>query len=96
MNKKDKNIKIEDAVIGEYYKIEVDKDTTIWEHQWIAKYDGLIVEYLGKQSDNLFYPYEFKLIMGDIIDNRVSHTYFRKPGDTLMFNVRDSLTLKKL
>lgn len=32
MNKKDKNIKVEDAEVGKFYRIDVDK-TEIWEHQ---------------------------------------------------------------
>lgn len=95
MNKKDKNIKVEDAEVGKFYRIDVDK-TEIWEHQWIAHYDGLIVEYLGLNDNNIFYPYYFKLIMGEVNSSKVSSNYNRKPGDILMFHERDMLTLKKL
>jgi hypothetical protein len=96
MNKRDKNIKVENAVVGEFYKIEVDKDNATWEHQWIAHYDNLVVEYLGLNHANMFYPYEFKLIMGEVNSSKVSSNYNRKPGDILMFHERDMLTLKKL
>ncbi len=95
MNKKDKNIKVENAVVGEFYKIEVDK-TEIWEHQWVGKYDGLIVEYIGQIDNKSFYPYQFRLIMGIVESNYGHKEGNKKPGDILRFTTREAFTLKKL
>lgn len=101
MNKKDKNIKVKDAVVGKFYRIDVDKDTTIWESQFISKFDGVIVEYLGKLPDSNGniespYPYTFRLIMGTVESVFNDRRNTKKPGDTIRLDLRDSLTLKKL